>query len=248
MFESIWIIPKTDTLVIQWELKNQSEPGNYFFNIYRSENPENGFTKVNYYPIINDFKFEFPFFFPIKTERLFIQIELIFNEKKYLSNPQGMWYTLKRDQFLLAKEIIRKKELYRREKTGQQVQVLKRKTFGEDCQDCRDKSSGIITNSRCLSCYGTGKLGGYYEKINTLAEITDTQSVLVPTEVGTMEPRVAMISLTYPMVSKGDVIIDKTNKRWFVNSVVRQIIRGFPVDQNLRDAKMIPPTDIVYEI
>ena len=247
-FKNIYILPKyPDKIFVQWEVNNH-QSGNYLFDIYISDNPEFGFEKINQYPVVNDHYYGFSFNLLTKEEYPYIKVKASINKDTFESAPQGLFYDLDKHQYLIVKEIIRKKDLNRHLNTGIKCAILKRRIFGEDCNYCKDIHTGLITDTRCKYCYGTGKLGGYHKAIYNNVEIIIRQLDKTPSELGTIENRVGTASITYPIVQKGDLIIDTDkNRRFRVNKIQRQILKTYPIDQQV-DIRMISPKDIEYQI
>lgn len=249
-FEEIHILPKYPQFIfIQWRLDNSSLPENYFFDIYTSSDPVSGFEKINQVPIVNTYYYEHPFALLSKEEYLWVKIEAVAGNNKAVSAPQGLFYNLPKRQYLVVKEIIRKNDLIRRKKVGIKNSVYKRIVFGAPCPKCIDVHTGYGTDSRCSECYGTKKYGGYHDPIETWVEVVEGGRDIAQTEVGVIENRIAQANLTFPIVQKGDIIVEgNRNRRWYVSSIVgRNAIQTVPVDQKV-EVRLISPKDIEYSL
>lgn len=248
-FTDIMITPKfPSSMLVQWEVNNQSVPDNYFFNLYVSSNPELEYRKVNTIPIVNAYYYEFPVELLFKEEYYWCKVELVINGQTVISKPQSFFNDVPRQEFLIIQEIMRKKELLRRKKVGIKCQIRKRRVFGNLCTRCIEKGTGISTDSRCPICYGTRVIGGFYAPIENWVEIVENPRNLIPSEIGTLNDVIAVGSITYPIVQKGDVIIEDTrNKRWYVNGIQRELLRSFPIDQKV-ELRQIAPKDIEYSL
>ena len=250
VFEEIHVLPKYPaTVYVQWEMDNHALPENYYFYLYWSSSTDSDFKAVNTTPVINSYHFEFPFTLLTKEEYLFIKIKAVIGSLVVWSNTQGLFYNLDRRQYLIVKEIIRKHDLLRRKKVGAgECLVYKRKVFGAPCLDCIDPHTGRLIDSRCTSCFGTGKLGGYHDPISTWVEIVEADRHIKPSEMGTLENRFSTGNLTLPIVQKGDIIVEaKRNKRWNVEGIKRSALQTVPIDQTV-ELRGIPTKDIIYSL
>jgi len=63
---------------------------------------------------------------------------------------------------LEALEAIRRFDLTLREYIGRKILVLNTRTTGTRCTNCWDALKRRRTKSDCMTCYGTGVVGGYY--------------------------------------------------------------------------------------
>lgn len=248
-FTDVIVMPKfPSSILVQWELNNQSIPDNYFFDIYVAKHPELEYDKVNSLPIVNSFFYEFPIELLFKEEYVWCKVELTIGNQRVFSKPQSFFNDVPRQEFLIIQEIIRKKELLRRKKVGIKCHIRKRRVFGQECTRCIEKGTGISTDSRCPICYGTRIVGGFFGPIENWVEIVENPRNIVPTEIGTLNDVVATGNLTYPIVQKGDIIVEKVrNKRWYVNGIQRELLRSFPIDQKI-ELRQIAPKDIEYSI
>jgi hypothetical protein len=248
-FEEIHVQPKyPSTVLVQWQLNNQALPENYYFYVWLSGHPDKEFKKINTAPVINQYFFEFPYQLLVAEEYLFVKIEAVIGPINTWSKPQGLFYNLPRRSFLNMKEIIRKKELLRRKFVGVECDVYKKRVWGAPCPDCIDIHTGLATNSKCLKCFGTGKLGGYYAPVTNWVEIVEGPREIKPSELGTLSPRFANGMLTYPMIQKGDIIVErKRNRRWYIGRIEREAYQTFPIDQTA-ELRLISPKDIEYRL
>jgi hypothetical protein len=248
-FSELFVYPKyPDSVIVQWSMNNNSLPENYFFWVYYSDNPEKGFTKLNTAPVINSFIYEFPFALLHKEEYLYIKVTAEIGSETIESTSQGLFYALERRQFLICKEIIRKNNLIRDKFIGPNCQVYKRKVFGVPCPDCIDVHTGLGTDSKCISCFGLKILGGYHDGLDVYCEVVEGDKNIKPSEIGMMEPRFATGKLTYPIVQRGDIIVEKQrNRRWYVNGYKRKTVRTFPIDQYV-ELRQVSPGDIEYKL
>jgi len=249
-FSEIRMYPRyPDRVFVDWDLHNNSISGNYFFSIYLSTSPEDEFDLQNITPVINDNNYNFPFALLFKSEYLWVKIKCEINNKEYWSNPIGLFYHLDRRHFLQAKEIMRQKDLVRSLNCGIKTFLRKRKTFGERCTSCIDEGTGMIDNSNCPICFGTKIIHGFGAPIEVYADIVENSVREVsPSELGTLDGINAIAKFTYPLVNRGDILIEEDrNRRWYVNKVKFTSFKSVPVDQQI-DVRLVSPKDIEYKL
>ena len=245
--EEISILPKYPSeILVEWKLFNPVNDSNHLFWIYLSDNPEHGFEKINTLPIINESHFSFSYPLLFKQEYLYIKVECI--QEGIPSKPYTFTSKVSYNNTPIIKEMIRRLDLLRKKKTGIECKVRKRKLIGERCTNCIDPVTGFIISSTCDKCYGTKIINGYSEPIETYIEIVEGERAIKPSEVGMTENILANASFTYPLVFKGDIIIEtQRNKRWMVDTVKRSMLQTFTVDQTALVGQL-SPKDIEYSI
>lgn len=95
---------------------------------------------------------------------------------------------------------------------GHKVVILKRKISGTRCTEpgCVHSSTGESTNPRCLVCYGTGFVGGYYTPISCKGLFGPFQVYAsdrggeIPFEI----ENTTVIIPPYPSLHRSDIIVD----------------------------------------
>lgn len=145
---------------------------------------------------------------------------------------------------LLRRKIMRDQYIGFRFLNGLEAKVLKRRHFGTHCPICKDPLTDEILIYKCVNCYGTGWVGGFYTPIATYMHIQPAAVQTDTTPVGNTAQVVTNIRLlSYPKVEKGDVLVEvNTNRRWIVNemrpSEVHRIIvhQDTLVDELSRDS------------
>lgn len=248
-FEEVQVVPNIGKIFIQWRLNNFSINDNYFFNIFVSQTPEGPWEQINDLPIINNYWIEYPVAYLSKEEYLYFKVDAVCGKYTCSSGPQGLFYNLSKRQFLTVKEIARKNQLSRKINIGIYCKIYKKIVFGPKCNICIDPHTGYCTNSKCATCYGTTKKGGYHTPINAWIEIVEGDRAIIPSELGVIENRLAIAKLGFPIVQKGDIIVEvERNHRWYIEKIVsRESLRSVPVDQTL-DIRMISYKDIEYTL
>jgi hypothetical protein len=143
--------------------------------------------------------------------------------------------TLPTRQRLLKRKILRDEGLAFRKLNGVELAVLKRRHWGERCTVCFDKLTKKVTNSKCMTCYGTGFTGGYFTPIRIMGRFgaTNVQTQITPqgnADVG----KSRVIILDYPQIEVYDFIVDvRANKRYVVETVHQTELRTVTVHQEL---------------
>ena len=131
--------------------------------------------------------------------------------------------TLSRKDFLIAREIVRREKLLYRKFTGLAGMLYRRKIYGPACTSCVDANTGETTNANCDTCYGVGKLGGYYSPVELYAlppQPAQAQQGLAEQQ-GAVEIEKLMVRMTnFPLISYRDVWYDTSNhKAYYVNNI-----------------------------
>lgn len=142
---------------------------------------------------------------------------------------------LPKRQRLLRKKIQRDISVAFRVGSGIMFAVLPRRHWGMRCTVCFDKLTKSVANSKCLSCYGTGFVGGYHEPFHVMSRkgVTNTQVTTSPqgkTEVNQLD----MTILDYPRLSVDDIIAElRSDRRYVIRHITRTELRGVPVHQRV---------------
>lgn len=246
---NVFLLPKyPNQIFVQWDVSNPAIGVNYLFNLYISDNPVSGFQPINTIPILNEFCYtvEQPLLF--KQEYIYIKIKA--EVQGVSSTSEGTTFVQKLSLWSLhnAMEIIRRKDLLREQFVGVLCDIRKRKILGERCQECVDPTTGLQIKPHCSNCYDTKIVGGFSGPIEVYCEIVESERNVVPSEIGTSENLGSMGKITWPLLFKGDIIIEQErNRRWYVNAVHRQMLRTFPIDQKI-DIRQISPKDVEYTL
>lgn len=105
---------------------------------------------------------------------------------------------------------------------GVPIFIYKKRHDGMYCTECWDEVLKRVTKSNCKTCFGTGKMDGYYPPIEGWAELSVRQEVAAVGQQGVVQPDKVQLSFTnYPIIRIGDLIREiRPNYFWRVNSVV----------------------------
>ena len=181
--------------------------------------------------------------------KLTTRVDVYYSQPVY---PEGLLDTR---NLYLARELVRKEKL-RHNLATIEVWILKRKRCGSPCPNaCSvDRMTGLVKNSQCIECHGTGIVDGYYAGIlGEYADITPEQRYTHRDNSkarGTIEDIVQSARFVgFPKLDTEDIIVEKySDQRWYVHRIMTKAeIRGIPVicDVELRKA---PYTDMAYKI
>lgn len=137
------------------------------------------------------------------------------------------------------------------EQGGERVKVFIRKTAGIPCDcgwDARKRAYMKQYRSSCLSCYGTGFIGGYEGPYETIVAPPDIERNVQQTMYGrTVEEQYDVWTGPTPMLTQRDFIVKQTNERYSVGPVRKPTNRGNILQQHF-NMRRLDETDIRYEI
>jgi len=119
--------------------------------------------------------------------------------------------------------------------SGVPFALIKRRHWGLRCEDCFDKLTKKVTNSKCNTCFGTGFKDGYYNPvgINGRISVENVQTTITPQgKSDTNHKRLTV--LTYPMIEADDILIElNRNNRYLVKHVTTTELKTVPVHQRI---------------
>jgi len=171
----------------------------------------------------------------------------------YYSPPAVALGKLNKQDWLRAREIIRKEQLLHRKGTSNEGYLLRRKRTGTPCTKCLDPATGDVTLSRCDLCQGTRYLGGYFAPVSATfcrIEPNSTREHRKPDSTGTEKQDVTQGRIVaVPGLESMDVWVDgDTDLRYHVHvvGIVAQI-RSVPLVLNV-ELRQAPFDDPVYRI
>jgi hypothetical protein len=143
----------------------------------------------------------------------------------------------------IANKVIHENQLVLRVMNNPSVQVLLKKREGKKCPKCWNEITKKIRYSNCETCNGTGVLGGYHKPIVTRISRSFSQlmdfSNMLDGDKTTHTPIDAWMSLS-PLVSPGDIIVDRLNQRFMIDNVsprtrsqyiIRQVLNLVPLEK-----------------
>jgi len=157
----------------------------------------------------------------------------------YLPNPDiGDWFL----------EEIRNREKLILDMGGEPVKLLKRRWEGTKCTVCYDEVRRQA-ESDCLTCYGTGIVGGYYPQINiTVSLVNPATRTLVIQDHGVKREVTPRCWMQWePTIQGKDLIVTRQNARLWIQNVTPTLWKGLVIHQNF-DTEVIEHSNIIYKI
>ncbi len=132
---------------------------------------------------------------------------------------------------------------------GVPAMVFKKRRDGAICPECWDKVLKRVTKSNCTTCYGTGKLGGYYPPIEAWISFEPEPKVAQVADWGKRQPSQTDTQfVNYPLISEDDLVVElKPNKFWKV-SAVRYPEKSRTIMLQLLRLDAVNQTDIEYKL
>jgi hypothetical protein len=132
---------------------------------------------------------------------------------------------------------------------GVPVMIFKKKRDGALCPECWDTVLKRVTKSSCTSCFGTGRLGGYYPPIEAWMSFEPEPKVAQVADWGKRQPSQTDTQfVNYPILSDDDLVLEiKPNKIWKV-SAVRYPEKSRTILLQLVRLDAVNQTDIEYKI
>ncbi len=235
---------------IQWDLQNAEESGDFTFDVERSGSPEGPFDKVavnlkNTFNFMEDLVLNKPFtsdkvyeganLFRLENScyyRILVTPPSGRNNAVY-SEPQLIENGLNKNDRLLRRKIMHDESVGLRKLSGVELMVLKRRHWGERCDDCFDLTTKEVLQEDCEDCYATGFKEGYFTPVKVYGRFTDNpvQAQMSPQGlVETNQPRLTI--LDYPKLDSGDIIVDlRRNDRYEVKIVLPTTLKSVIIHQ-----------------
>lgn len=136
---------------------------------------------------------------------------------------------------LLRRKIMRDEYIRLRRLTGSEFFLLQRRHFGTRCPVCYDPATHEILVSRCLSCYSTSWVGGFFPPRLVLGA---PQEQIYQTTIGPQTKddvsHFRIQFLDFPRMDRGDLIIERArNRRYLVEEVYTTTIKTIQVHQTV---------------
>lgn len=149
----------------------------------------------------------------------------------------------------IFREIIRQKSIVLNNPrySGRDFKLIKKRSWGTHCPDCWDETLQRSTNSKCLTCYGTGWLNGYYNSVSIRGMKNPSPKMNQINMFGEWKPSDSLLyMLGDPPLKPRDIVADDDNNLWTVVQV-RTIERlGYIIEQNAQLA-LIAQDDFLYK-
>lgn len=99
--------------------------------------------------------------------------------------------------------------------------IYKKRMDGDRCPDCWDEVLKKVTKSNCKTCFGTGRIEGYYPPIEAWMKIEAAPKQEAVAEQGAVQVKRTMAEFTnYPELRPRDLIFEPQHHFfWLVNTV-----------------------------
>lgn len=252
VFAGINIAPSYDRgFVFSWTMESDfMDAGPWKFRIQEAETPAGPWKTVSP-ELENSFFYSEskPRVAP-KDQNLFFRILLSTPDGRYESHVESPYCSLSRREFLLAREIMRKEILMQRKMSGVLSRIWYKAIFGPKCTECGDFVLGDTKNSRCLACFGTGHVPGYYGPFNAYVTYAPMERNKGMQQHMVEEPYMTTGTVIGSLrLKKDDVIVDPvSNSRFFVGTVRNLVeFRRYPVIQSVQLSE-IAKSHVVYKL
>lgn len=133
--------------------------------------------------------------------------------------------------------------------TGVPAMIFKKRHDGIYCPECWDAVLKRSTMANCTTCYGTGRLGGYYTPIESWIEFEPDPKIEQVVDWGLKQPSATEIfMLGYPLITPDDIIVElKPNRFWKVENV-RYPEKNRTVTLQMAKLNAVYPSDIEYKM
>jgi hypothetical protein len=147
-----------------------------------------------------------------------------------------------------AAEIVRRRNIVFQKHSGQHFHFLKRKSFGTFCPVCYDPVLQRTTQSKCLTCYDTGYLGGYYPDLEINGQLSERPVREMHQMFGQWQDQDAVLYIDgTPLINPKDIISDRLNRRWVVLNVGSAGKAMHTIGQ-IAQLRQIEKEDIIYSV
>ena len=186
-----------------------------------------------------------------KSNVLYFRVTLKTPNGTYASPVVQPYGRLKRRDFLVSREVMRQFYLHSKGMAGVECQVYLVSTFGPKCPKCIDPITGMIRDSHCKHCYGTGRAPAYHGPYPMWFNFSEDNQHITDTEKhGTVEKKSFQAqALGNPVLKHGAVVIvPPSDKRYFVSAAAMTTeMRRIPLIQTLA-LEEAPQTDKIYSL
>ena len=229
-----------------------ADPGPWQFTVYESPTTPDKWVAVSP-TLTNVFEWSDTVRrIPDKDAILYFKVVMVTPKGTYESPVVAPWGVLNRKDYLLGKDIMRREVLHAKKMAGILGSAWIRNVYGPKCKVCTDPVTGVVRNSKCPSCLGTGYSPAYHGPYSTWFTFSPKEVKLEFAEEGngTYQDRghtVRTIGTIH--LRKNDVLIDiDQDKRYIVMaSKFEAELRRVPLVQTVLVSEA-PTTDIIYKL
>lgn len=188
-----------------------------------------------------------------KSDVLFFRVRLETPKGVYFSETKTPYGDMRRDEFLIAADIMRREVLHMRGMAGVECRVWSASNYGPRCTKCLDPVTGHVRDSHCRFCFGTGFDPAYRGPFSAWCTFSENnQHKLSEGQDGngmSEEKRFSVRMINSVPVKKNDILHDdRSGKRYYVNDVqIAAELRRVPLVQTLLVSE-IATTDAAYGV
>ncbi len=238
---------------VSWYMDTRfNDPGPWSFQLQWAAHPDDEFVNVGA-PTASFFAVDSNQRHWAKQLNSVYRVVLVADSGNVYTSPQisaleGWSY---RD-FRIAREIVRKEYLLLRKFTSARGLLFSQKMWGETCDVCVDPTTGETMDGKCLTCFGTRIVGGFYAP-STLRISLDNppnDKIARSENRGTVHDMVRMGRfVAIPEITARDFWVDLDDDRRYRIQSRRTVaaIRGRPIVQ-VAELRLAPATDIIYQL
>lgn len=184
-----------------------------------------------------------------KSQVLFFRLVLDTPRGHYETDARTPYGDLSREEFLIAREIMRREVLHMSKMAGVECMVWSIANYGPRCTHCVDPITGHSRDNHCRYCFGTGFDPAYRGPFGAWCLFSEDNQHEVKEGAdgnGMQESKAFSVRMVNSVpVKKNDVLHDdRSAKRYYVNQVqIAAELRRVPLVQNLlvREAAVTDP-------
>lgn len=233
------------SLDIVWDIQGLIGPSPTV-SIDRSESPEGPWSRLaSGIDESNHFWRDYYFGQGSPSRRLYYRLtvtdgmDTLQGDPFYLGNPPKA----------LVSQIFRLNAKYLSRRSGYPCAFFVLRRLGDNCPDCGNQY-GQAANPQCLTCYGTGRAGGYYNPVKSMvAKSNPDQSQHMATEGDIKVKRIRWFWTTNtPILNAGDVMQLDDGTMWKITGEVTKTEVQGHVMRQLFAAAELTRDDIIYNL
>ena len=233
-------------ITIQWDY--QPANTNNLFEIYYSENPQKNFRLLATLPGDRNHYMSHEINLHSEARTIYFFIRCVkpdgsSEDSKIFSNTGDR-------EIRYAAHVMERLALELKRLNGIATLYFQKRTIGEHCPECWDPVARRSTNSRCLTCYGTGIKGGYYDPILIYVNYTPMVKHHSKATVGTIDTISAQAwTLAFPIITPESIFIELNSNanRWRVKQIQFSELHRIPIRQRLQ-LEQIPRDAIEWKL
>ena len=174
-----------------------------------------------------------------------------YDGQAFYSDPVRADGGLPHEDWVKAREIIRKEYLRLRKAAGSYGKLFRRRDWGGLCPECTDFDTGERVIDNCGACFDTGYIGGYYDPVEYWIDTSvHSQRLQRDDNMGmTGDINKTGRTVPYPFPQSNDVWWSaKDGRRYFLQKIeILSKIRTVPIIISV-ELRLVPTTSIIYQL